>query len=829
MVGARSVDYCVQQDQLAACAGAADGTACETPTGGSCHDGVCLASACGNNLVDRDESCDDGNTISGDGCSSDCRSNETCGNGTTDLIAHEECDDGSGGVSHDGCSSDCTSETPTFRKLGAGRPSPRIAAAFVYETARRRIRMFGGAIDAASGLRAGDTYEWDGQRWYAATPDSSPTETYSYAMAYDIQHRQAVLFGGVSFSAETWLWNGATWTAPDLAVHPSARTNVAMVYDEARKVVVLFGGEVADGDPVLGDTWTWDGTTWKQLSPAGAPLPRRNHGMAYDPHRGVVVMFGGDDDNSVYFDDVWEFDGTTWTQRQFTGGPSKRALHGMAYDPITQKVMVLGGGGGGATLTDVWEWDGSSWTATGNTPDPAGMADVEIATDSTRGRVVVLGGSNGNVGVLYEWNGASWTSPARGGSPAAEPVVPPREAAAAAVDPKNRELIVYGGATNHQTTGGVGAGALGDTWIWDGVWRAGVSGPTPIRWGATMAYDAKRDQIVLFGGCGQGGVLPLCAGPLADTWIWQNHTWSHATPVTSPPARANAAMAYDAARERVVLYGGVDNVTANREDMWTWDGTTWTPSTGPTPPGRSSAAISYDYVRQQIVLFGGTTGVVPSAMAYNDTWIWDGQAWTAQTPSSAPSPRYGMQMAWDAARQHIVLIAGEIANEGIPLASLHDSWEWDGTTWSAQPSVGSQTLTNGRVFHSVQPALDGAGVLLFGGTSGLVQSSVGAELSDIWGIRWDSESARYETCADVDADGDGAAGCADPDCAFACTPQCPQGTPCTSAPACGDGTCSGTEQCDTCPQDCGTCTATCGDTTCESNEDASSCPGDCSS
>lgn len=63
---------------------------------------------CGNGLVDPGELCDDGNSISGDGCSADCRSNETCGNLYLDVAVGEVCDDGNK-VSGDGCSADCRS------------------------------------------------------------------------------------------------------------------------------------------------------------------------------------------------------------------------------------------------------------------------------------------------------------------------------------------------------------------------------------------------------------------------------------------------------------------------------------------------------------------------------------------------------------------------------------------------------------------------------------------------------------------------------------------------------------------------------------------------
>jgi cysteine-rich repeat protein len=66
------------------------------------------AMQCGDGRLDPGEVCDDGNSLSGDGCASDCRSNETCGNRVVDQVAGEVCDDGNH-VSGDGCSDDCHS------------------------------------------------------------------------------------------------------------------------------------------------------------------------------------------------------------------------------------------------------------------------------------------------------------------------------------------------------------------------------------------------------------------------------------------------------------------------------------------------------------------------------------------------------------------------------------------------------------------------------------------------------------------------------------------------------------------------------------------------
>jgi cysteine-rich repeat protein len=66
---------------------------------------------CGNNTVEGNEVCDDGNTTAGDGCRSDCRGTEVCGDGKTDTADGEQCDDGNT-TDGDGCSSTC--QLPPF-------------------------------------------------------------------------------------------------------------------------------------------------------------------------------------------------------------------------------------------------------------------------------------------------------------------------------------------------------------------------------------------------------------------------------------------------------------------------------------------------------------------------------------------------------------------------------------------------------------------------------------------------------------------------------------------------------------------------------------------
>ena len=65
--------------------------------------------ACGDGRLDVNEECDDGNSITGDGCSSDCKFEQVCCCGDGTVNTGEDCDDGNT-ASGDGCSSDCKLE-----------------------------------------------------------------------------------------------------------------------------------------------------------------------------------------------------------------------------------------------------------------------------------------------------------------------------------------------------------------------------------------------------------------------------------------------------------------------------------------------------------------------------------------------------------------------------------------------------------------------------------------------------------------------------------------------------------------------------------------------
>jgi len=179
-----------------------------------------------------------------------------------------------------------------------------------------------------------------------------------------------------------------------------------------------------------------------------------------------------------------------------------------------------------------------------------------------------------------------------------------------------------------------------------------------------MAYDVARQRVVLFGGGRTGD----------ETWEWDGVQWTQRTPKVSPPPRKDHAMVYDTVRRRVVLFGGTGN--SYLADTWEWDGTTWT-QRQPTvsPPARTSHAMAYDQARQRVVLFGGNGG----SAELMDHWEWDGTTWTQRNPAALPWKRGGHAMAYDAKRQRVVMFGGFSQQGGMSSPII---WEWDGVNWS---------------------------------------------------------------------------------------------------------------------------------------------------
>jgi hypothetical protein len=71
-----------------------------------------------------------------------------------------------------------------------------------------------------------------------------------------------------------------------------------------------------------------------------------------------------------------------------------------------------------------------------------------------------------------------------------------------------------------------------------------------------------------------------------------------------PAARTNAAMAFDSTTGLTVMYGGTSASGSTLADTWTWDGSSWATSTGPSPGKLNGAHLSDDPPDGGVLLIG---------------------------------------------------------------------------------------------------------------------------------------------------------------------------------------------------------------------------------
>src|SRR5205085_49706 len=64
-----------------------------------------------------------------------------------------------------------------------------------------------------------------------------------------------------------------------------------------------------------------------------------------------------------------------------------------------------------------------------------------------------------------------------------------------------------------------------------------------------MAPFTARGESVLYGGGWD-------STQFKDTWVWDGASWTQRRPAHNPGERCGHAMAYDAAHQQVVLFGG---------------------------------------------------------------------------------------------------------------------------------------------------------------------------------------------------------------------------------------------------------------------------------
>jgi hypothetical protein len=290
--------------------------------------------------------------------------------------------------------------------------------------------------------------------------------------------------------------------------------------------------------------------------------------------------------------------------------------------------------------------------------------------------------------------------------------------------------------------GGVqsGKGPVTDTWEWDSrnaEWTHVDEGTGSGGNGASMAYDARRHEMLRFGGIGslpdlstfdpredswitrfasplftRYSVLTFDSGRnvtvlftsapefLGATWEWDGETWTH-VPAAGPSLRTGAMMVYDSSRHVSVLFGGNRRVGGGPDlpsnQTWEWDGRSWVLAAENGPAPRFAHALAFDSTRNLTVMFGGRDDGGSGGRIFSDTWVWDGKSWR-EIAGAGPSARFGSAMTFDAVRGVTVLFGGD----EYPFTKMRDTWEFNGETWTKRADATGPPEAGPMTFDSRQ-------------------------------------------------------------------------------------------------------------------------------
>jgi subtilase family serine protease len=431
----------------------------------------------------------------------------------------------------------------------------------------------------------------------------------------------------------------------------------------------------------------------------------------FDTLRGEAVLFGGTPQESlaVAMNDTWTRSGAAsrWLSRDVIPPPG-RTWHAMAFDESRQK-LVLFGGQATVNFADTWEWDGTVWTRLSPANSPSARFGHSMAYDPAHQRVVLFGGFGG-AGAGSRLND-TWTWDGVDWVQVSTSGPAPRYFGAMASIGELRGPLLVGGDT--------GATTSADVWEWTGTDWVQLPTPAVPAWGSrsrhAMAFDTARAKLVLFGGVGGAS-----ATYLADVWEWDGTGWLQRGGA-GPAARAGHTMYFDTGINRVVAFGG--SGSTGYGDVWEWDGTGWTDRSETVPSPRSQTAMVEVASTGRLMLFGGLTASGES----NQTWELINGGWVLQAVTG-PAARSGHAMVYDSGRQRVVLFGGAVFG-----SAAQDTHEWDGSQWIARNIPAAQSPSR-RTGHAMAYDSQYQRTIVFGGVGTGLTADTWAFNGSTWSV-----------------------------------------------------------------------------------------------
>jgi hypothetical protein len=212
-------------------------------------------------------------------------------------------------------------------------------------------------------------------------------------------------------------------------------------------------------------------------------------------------------------------------------------------------------------------------------------------------------------------------------------------------------------------------------------WEPSVSYPDNAAPVSVYAYDSWRNVIIV--------VTPTSIDGVVRTWELINGAWTLQATTSSTlggPSWPMTRQATGAFRSAT----GDFLVLAPTNQLWRWNGQSW--SELPSLPGqvRHRATMAYDSHRDVMIVFGGVT-LAPPYILFNETWEFDGKAWSQVNTATAPSPRDKVGMTYDSHRMKVVMFGGNVQAGSNGFTPSDETWEYDGSTWADRTDAAHPT------------------------------------------------------------------------------------------------------------------------------------------
>jgi hypothetical protein len=368
--------------------------------------------------------------------------------------------------------------------------------------------------------------------------------------------------------------------------------------------------EGSDAGPLI-DAGGGNCEAWDDTLPAAAEMMG-----VFDPERRQLVFFGGDDHlpvnctnagHAVGLDKLYVYDAacSRFKEVEVSGDVPAARARGMAvYDSDSDQMVLFGGRardraqGTYTNFNDTWlldlgtlEWRQLNTGRNG----PSARSNPAGGYNPSTGEMIVFGGNESVSGLSFAPRNDTWALDVEtaewrrlittGDRPSA------RLFHAAAVDPVSNRLFVFGGGDANAWEGPF----LGDlyqldmdTLEWTPLNGGGAGAPAGRIW-STITYDAANDRVLLFGGHDDGAV-----GNNNDTWSFdlQSGVWEALVDPETVNRPANAFCDFPP-----------DFTEPNLD----------------APDRRSAHLAALDARRGEWIVFGGKTdcGII------DDVWVFD--------------------------------------------------------------------------------------------------------------------------------------------------------------------------------------------------------------